>query len=368
MERRSKRGNPKGDKTNSIKERRPTGDYIANHGYVLIFSLWVIVLFGFIALSFTRNTSVAIKTETAYTEHIKSVYAARGACIYATRKLLATGRQEVENEDEDEDFKKLTKNELISTEEDRLTSKLADIKKKGIIASTRPWVPRSRPYSLKIGDTNCNVFIYDESGKININKITDENKVNFVKFLTSYTIDELTAETITDSILDWIDSDDLHHINGAEKDYYASLAEPYEPKNGPFESIEELTLVKGVTPRIFELIRDSLTIYGTGKINVNFASREVLTHIPLITREAADAIILLREEQRGIQKIDFLKDILGKYGIVGKDFQKIMNYLTVSYSNYMTIYAIASADKVRGSYKIVVQKGVNECKIIAVYP
>ncbi|MDN3511355.1 MAG: general secretion pathway protein GspK [Candidatus Jettenia sp.] len=355
MERENKWKNSQGNKTQDIKIWGGTRDYIADHGYVLIFSLWTIVILGFVALSFTRNTSVAIKTEITSTERIKNIYAARGACIYATRMLVGTGIEE--RDTGDKGVKKIKGNRL-----------LYDNKKNKNIAGRRPWKPRSRPYSVQIGERNCDVFISDESGKININKITDDTKDNFVKFLTFCKLDILTAETITDSLLDWLDKDDLHHINGAEKDYYSSLPDPYEPKNGPFESIEEMALVKGVTPHIFEMIREHLTIYGAGKINVNFASREVFSSIPMITSEIAEAIIQFRKKWGSVKRIDSLKDILSQFGIVGKDYQKILNYLTISDSNYMTIHAIASSDKIKNSYKIVIQKSLDNCKVIAAYP
>lgn len=269
--------------------------------------------------------------------------------------LIGTGIQE--NETEGGDTKKIKRNRLLHNN-----------KKNSNVAGRRPWTPRSRPYSVKIGDRNCEVFISDESGKININKVTDDTKDNLVKFLTSYKLDIITAEAITDSLLDWLDKDDLHHINGAEKDYYVSLPEPYEPKNGPFESIEELALVKGVTPQIFEMIREHVTIYGAGKINVNFASREVFSSVPMITSEIAEAIIQFRRKWGSIKRIDSLKDILSQFGVVGKDYQKILTYLTVSDSNYMTIHANASSDKIKNSYKIVIQKSLDNCKIIAAYP
>jgi type II secretory pathway component PulK len=58
------------------------------------------------------------------------------------------------------------------------------------------------------------------------------------------------TETIADAILDWIDSDDNPRSLGAERDYYASLDPPYAPRNGPLGSIEELLLVRGVTPAL----------------------------------------------------------------------------------------------------------------------
>ena len=352
MERKNNRENPAGNKVVSFKKWKGTRANITNHGYVLIFSLWAIVIFGFIALSFTRNTGIAIKTEITSTERVKNVYAARGACIYATQMLLLPKKQGKETKSGK--IKKWKKN------------KDTDASKKG--KSGDPWTPSSDPYSVEIGDADCDVFISDEGGKINVNKVTDETRDNFIKFLTAYKLEEHTAEIITDSILDWLDEDDLHHVNGAEKGYYATFPEPYEPKNGPFESLEELTLVKGITPQIFELLRDHLTIYGMGKINVNFASKEVLLYVPTITEEIAKAMIKYRWKRGKIAKIGDLKEIFRYFGIIGADFQKIMNYLTVFDSNYMTINSISSSAKVKNSYKIVVFKSVDHCRIIAAYP
>jgi len=56
------------------------------------------------------------------------------------------------------------------------------------------------------------------------------------------------TQDIADSILDWIDTDDQTRDSGAESDYYANLQPPYKPKNGPLTTIDELLLVRGVTP------------------------------------------------------------------------------------------------------------------------
>lgn len=232
------------------------------------------------------------------------------------------------------------------------------------------WMPSIRPYSLKIGDRTCKIFISDEGAKININKMTNETRVGFIKFLKAFKLEELTAEIITDSILDWLDEDELHHVNGAEKQYYDTLPEPYEPKNGPFENIEELSLVRGITPEIFELLREHLTIYGSGKINVNFASKEVLQYVPMITQEIAEAIIKSRLKHKRIRNAKDLREIFRPFGIIGSDFQKITGYITIDNSNYMTINSISySLDKkVKNSYKVLTQKGIDYCRIIATYP
>lgn len=58
------------------------------------------------------------------------------------------------------------------------------------------------------------------------------------------------TEDVADAILDWMDGDDEPREFGCEADYYLTLDPPYEPKNGPLESIEELLLVRGVTPQL----------------------------------------------------------------------------------------------------------------------
>jgi DNA uptake protein ComE-like DNA-binding protein len=58
------------------------------------------------------------------------------------------------------------------------------------------------------------------------------------------------TEPVADAILDWLDEDDEPRLLGAEQDYYTSLDSPYKPRNGPLQTIEELLLVRGVTPAL----------------------------------------------------------------------------------------------------------------------
>jgi DNA uptake protein ComE-like DNA-binding protein len=58
------------------------------------------------------------------------------------------------------------------------------------------------------------------------------------------------TESIADAILDWIDKDDDPRDLGAEREYYTALPHAYAPHNGPISSIEELLLVRDVTPAL----------------------------------------------------------------------------------------------------------------------
>jgi hypothetical protein len=58
------------------------------------------------------------------------------------------------------------------------------------------------------------------------------------------------TEEVADAILDWIDPDDEARMLGAEIDHYSGLNPPYRPKNGPLDTVEELLLVRGITPQL----------------------------------------------------------------------------------------------------------------------
>jgi DNA uptake protein ComE-like DNA-binding protein len=55
---------------------------------------------------------------------------------------------------------------------------------------------------------------------------------------------------LADAILDFIDGDDTPRANGCESEYYTSLNPAYSAKNSPLESLDELLLVRGVTPEL----------------------------------------------------------------------------------------------------------------------
>jgi type II secretory pathway component PulK len=92
--------------------------------------------------------------------------------------------------------------------------------------------------------------ISDEDGLVNVNTATRPVLENLLRLCGM----PLGAErdTVVDSILDWRDTNSDHRLNGAEEDYYRGLDPPYSCKDGPLDVVEELLLVRGVTPRLYE--------------------------------------------------------------------------------------------------------------------
>jgi DNA uptake protein ComE-like DNA-binding protein len=87
----------------------------------------------------------------------------------------------------------------------------------------------------------------NESCRINLNSIKTDQGAEKTSQQILMALPGMTEE-IADAILDWIDPDDEPRANGAESEYYSTLDPPYAPKNGPLDTVEELLLVRGVTP------------------------------------------------------------------------------------------------------------------------
>ena len=93
--------------------------------------------------------------------------------------------------------------------------------------------------------------VADEAAKINVNALLAlDNGKGDVGFQILMDLPNMT-EDVANSILDWLDpTSDTPRSDGAKDDYYSSLSPPYHCKNGPIDSLEELLLVKGVTPQL----------------------------------------------------------------------------------------------------------------------
>src|SRR5205085_1490314 len=91
--------------------------------------------------------------------------------------------------------------------------------------------------------------VVDEGAKLNPNVLMVLDPSGNRLYQALMLLPNMTSE-IANSIVDWIDQDNTPRDGGAENDYYSSLPTPYRCKNGPLESLEELLLVKGVTPQL----------------------------------------------------------------------------------------------------------------------
>ena len=103
--------------------------------------------------------------------------------------------------------------------------------------------------NVPLGDGVYSWHISDEDGLVNINKALRPVLQNLLQQCGMEPGAE--RDTVIDSILDWRDSNRDHRLNGAEEDYYRGLDPAYSCKDADFDVVEELLLVRGVTPRLF---------------------------------------------------------------------------------------------------------------------
>ncbi len=92
------------------------------------------------------------------------------------------------------------------------------------------------------------IGITDESSKLNLNTASAGQLLKLVRRALGDDV-ERDPRDIVDAILDWRDADTAPRGKDPETEglYYQRLPKPYRVKNGPFDSVEELLLVKGVT-------------------------------------------------------------------------------------------------------------------------
>ncbi len=83
---------------------------------------------------------------------------------------------------------------------------------------------------------------------------------------------------IISNLADWVDTDTTRCglEGGYEDDLYNRLDDPYLSKNAAFDTKEEIRLVAGWEGEVFDRYADRITVWGSGKINVNTADREVI--------------------------------------------------------------------------------------------
>ncbi len=130
------------------------------------------------------------------------------------------------------------------------------------------------PFTVPFAGYDVRVTVQDESGKIDLNMAGEE--LLRLLFLSVGSNLE-TAQTLTDRILDWREPGLGKRLNGAKADDYRAAGFAYGPRNGPFESLEELKLVMGMTPQLFDAVAPALTIYSqTAGVDPTLASVGVL--------------------------------------------------------------------------------------------
>ncbi len=117
----------------------------------------------------------------------------------------------------------------------------------------------------------------DEERRINVNGITRENQGILVNLFLLLNVPEEQATALAGEIVSWSLGPESVGSGAGEGDDIGKV-QSLEHKGLPFQNIEELLLVKGMTEDIFKKVKDYLTVFpqdGAG-VNINTASEIVL--------------------------------------------------------------------------------------------
>jgi len=232
--------------------RSLAGQSINEGNVAILYVLWTVGLSALIAISFLSNSNVS------YTLSRSAYYAAqRQAAAEAAAAFAVLG--------------------LLDPRRDRR------------------WRVDGIPQDLAFGGYGIRISVQDELGRIDINQA---DQPTIIGLLGSVGLTPADASSLADKMLDWRDASPARRLNGAKDSDYRAAGYPYGPRNGPFQSLDELQLVMGFTEELFRRIEPAITVYsGRQFIDPQFAPREVLLALPTMSAATVDNLLLSRRHQ-----------------------------------------------------------------------
>ena len=225
-------------------------------GIALVIVLWGLVLLAVIAAAFTTETRTEVTLARNLVENAKTK-ALADAGVHAA--MLGLHRREVE----------------------------------------KRWRADGTVYSIASGEGEVAIVIDDEAGKIDLNAAPDEL---IQGLFAAVGLAEADAQALTAAIADFRDPDDETHLGGAENAEYRAAGLAWGPKNKPFEAVEELHQVLGMTREVYALASPGLTVHSRSKgVDVTVAPAIVLLALPGVDAEAVEAFAEQRQTRTGEQ-------------------------------------------------------------------
>lgn len=149
------------------------------------------------------------------------------------------------------------------------------------------------------GQLQYRVELHDAGVQLHLNTASEDQ---LRTLFLSLGIDARRADRLAQAIGDWRDGDQQRRLNGAEQADYLREDRAMLPDDGPFATIGTLRFVAGVNDSLYRLVAPLLTVFGSGRIDINAAARPVLLTLPGMSEEAVST--LLHDRQRGRRVTD----------------------------------------------------------------
>lgn len=151
--------------------------------------------------------------------------------------------------------------------------------------------------------TSYEITLSTEGARLAINQIGAGRMQQRLaqRLFEKWGMDSRAALSLVESLVDWTDADDRPSVHGAEKDVYLALEHPDYPYNKPFETLEDVLLVRGADEmeRKNPDWRNFFTLYGDGSIDLHTASEPVLEALFNVTSSEVSRLIRTRNGPDG---------------------------------------------------------------------
>ena len=264
---------------------------------VLVIILFLIFFLSVFSLSLSYSLRLKVNLFKRYLERLSYLYITRGILNFVIKELEKTTQERDYDFLGEEPFGRFEENRLLDFYDFKGTP-IRDFK----------------------------VYIFDEEARFNINTASSES---LKKFLENFP--KLNAQKLVDQILAYKDSQtaklfysiyELALLSGVDKNIF--YGEDFN-ENGSLEAWED----KDGDGKLDLGIKDFLTIYGEGKVNINNASLEVLKSIEGVSSNLVEEII----KKRPFRSLEELRD---KLNLSEEEFNKLSKKIKLR-SNYFRV-------------------------------
>jgi len=250
---------------------------------------------------------------------------------------------------------------------------------------------------MPVGDGTVIMEINDEAGRFNLNAMVGKRGTARQQIVDIFRelleAEELDPE-LANAVVDWIDADEETVNEGGMEDAvygYEAMEDGVTSKNAPFDSLQEVRLVAGITDEVWQKLEPLVTIYGDAQLNLNTAEKKVMKAVLKVADEKADTslidnIIEGRDATGGEQedgedksedmfsglaggegnvfkKKDMVKLLVNDIGMDQTTAKRFARYFTDS-SRYFRVSATALVGNVQKTALGIVQRSKNKAKIV----
>ncbi len=308
----------------------------ARSGSALIVVLWVLGLLSIFVLAFAFDMHIEARITSAWRKQLKAGYLARAGVDLARAALLETADAELNNTDPSA--------YLAKGSDEQLRYAVW-----GLAHGSGAKIERD------FGEGTLTVSIRPENARLNINSLInlanrDATLEAWKPLFESANVPQDMWDGLVDCLMDWVDENELTHLNGAESLYYESLSPPYKAKNRPLATVDELIMIKGFNEpmldserTVYDAVAGFLTAYSDDqKVNINAVSRDTLMAALNIDAQLADEIIQERvgpDNQEGTEDDRPFKDIGDLLSRIPALVQTVADRITFSATGRFTIQA-----------------------------